>query len=101
MAHARTAKTVRHSSKRERLEARVTKDQKRIIERAAEIRGTTLTDFILVSAQQAATQTIKDFEMLTLRDEARAVFVNALLNPPAPNAAAQAAARRYKEGVGR
>lgn len=101
MAHVQIAKTARHSSKMERLEARVTKDQKRIIERAAEIRGTTLTDFLLVSAQQAATQTIKDFEMLTLCDEARAVFVNALLNPPAPKAAAQAAARRYKEGMGR
>lgn len=85
----------------ERLEARVTKDQKRILERAAEIRGTTLTDFLLVSAHQAATEAIKDFETLTLRDEARAVFVNALLNPPAPNAAARAAARRYKGRMGR
>jgi uncharacterized protein (DUF1778 family) len=81
----------------ERLEARVTKAQKRIIERAAEIRGTTLTDFLLVSAQQAATAIIKEFEMLTLRDESRAVFINALLSPPAPNAAARAATRSYRE----
>ncbi len=55
----------------------------------------------MVSAQQAATETIKDFETLRLRGEAREVFVNALLNPPAPNAAAKAAARRYKQRLGR
>ena len=97
MAPSLTARTPKHSMKMERLEARVTKDQKRIIERAAEILGTTLTDFLLISAQQAATEIIKESEMLTLRDESRAVFVNALLNPPAPNAAARTAARNYRE----
>lgn len=84
-------------AKQKRLEARITRDQKRLIERAAYLRGTSVTDFVLASAQQAATATIKDFEMLSLRDEARQVFVNALLNPPLPNAVAQAAARRYKQ----
>ena|SRR5256885_783792 len=98
MAHNRPVQ--RQSKKEERLEARVTPEQKRIIERAAHIRGTSITDFVLASAQQAATATIRDFETLTLRDQAREVFVNALLSPPAPNAAAQAAARRYKERKG-
>jgi uncharacterized protein (DUF1778 family) len=40
--------------------------------------------------------TIKDFEVLHLRDDAREVFINAVLNPPRPNAAARAAAERYK-----
>lgn len=84
------------SRKQERLEARVTPDQKRLIERAAELRGTTITEFVVVSAQQAATNTIKDFETLTIRDEAREVFIRAVLNPPAPNQAARAAAARYR-----
>ena len=88
------------STKVERLEARVTREQKRMIERAAGLRGTTVTDFVVVSAQQAATETIKDFEALSLRDEAREVFVKALLNPSAPKATARAAARRYKERMG-
>ena len=58
-----------------------------------------MTDFVVASAQQAATATIKDFELLRLDDAAREVFVNALLNPPAPNPAALAAARHYKERV--
>jgi len=97
---AQALRAVRRSKKRERLEARVTLDQKRLIARAAKLRGTSVTDFVVVSAQQAAKETIKDFEMLSLRDEAREVFVNAILNPPAPNAAARAAAARYKEYMG-
>jgi uncharacterized protein (DUF1778 family) len=99
MPHA--LKTTGLSKKWERLEARVTLDQKRLIARAANLRGTSLTDFVVVSAQQAAKETIKDFETLRLRDEAREVFVNAILNPPAPNQAARRAAARYKEYVGR
>jgi uncharacterized protein (DUF1778 family) len=87
----------RQSRKAERLEARLAREQKRLIERAAQIRGTSVTDFVLASAQQAAMETIKDFHMLTLRDKAGEVFVNAMLNPPAPNARARAAARRYKK----
>jgi len=98
MAHSQLAR--RQSKKQERLEARVTPEQKRLIERAAQIRGTSVTDFVLASAHQAATKTIKDFEMLTLRDEAREVFINALLNPPAPSQAALRAARRYKQRMG-
>ena len=86
--------------KQERLEARVTRQQKRLIERAAYLRGTSVTDFVVASAQQAATATIRDSETLSLRDEAREAFVNALLNPPAPNPAARAAARRYKDRRG-
>jgi uncharacterized protein (DUF1778 family) len=88
------------SRKQERLEARVTPDQKRLIERAAELRGTTITEFVVASAQQAATSTIKDFETLTIRDKTREVFIRAVLNPPAPNRAALAAAARYRAEMG-
>jgi uncharacterized protein (DUF1778 family) len=99
-AMAQVSRVQRQPRRQERLEARVTREQKRIIQRAAQIRGTSVTDFLLASAQQAAAETIKNFEMLSLRDEAREVFVNALLNPPGPNAAAQAGARRYKKRMG-
>jgi uncharacterized protein (DUF1778 family) len=67
-----------------------------LIARAAELRGTTVTDFVVASAQQAAVETIKDFEVVSLRDEARDIFVRALLRPPAPNAALRAALRRHR-----
>lgn len=94
------ARTQHHPRKEQRLEARVTPEQKRLIERAATLRGTTVTEFVVASAQEAAANTIKDFEVLHLRDEAREVFVNAVLNPPAPNEAARAAAERYKKQMG-
>lgn len=85
--------------KRERLEARVTREQKRVIERAAEIRGMSLTDFVLACAQQAATEIIREAETLSLRGDAREAFVNALLLPPAPSPSLVAAARRYRSRV--
>ena len=100
MAQALKDRSGSRSRKQERLEARISQDQKRLIERAAELRGTTVTEFVIASAQQAAADTIKDFEVLTLRDQARKVFVNAILNPPLPNQAARAAARRYKAQLG-
>ncbi len=86
--------------KQQRLEARITRAQKRLIERAARLRGTSVTDFVVASAQEAAAAEIKDSESLTLRDKARDVFIAALLNPPGPTSAAQAAARRYRERKG-
>jgi uncharacterized protein (DUF1778 family) len=88
------------TGKEERLEARITAHQKRLIERAAQLRGTSVTDFIVASTQEAATETIRNFEVLYLQDEARDIFVKALLNPPAPNAAARAAAARYRKRMG-
>ena len=101
MAQQQSRGARKASSRLERLEARITREQKRIIERAAGLRGTSVTDFIVVSAQQAATNTIRDYEMMGLRDAAHEVFVNALLKPPAPNAAAKRAARRYRRRISR
>ena len=102
MPHAKALKgpSGPRARKRQRLEARITLEQKRLIAHAAELSGTTVTEFVVASAQQAARDTIKEFEVLTLRDRARTVFVDAVLNPPPPNQAAQAAARRYKAHLG-
>ena len=101
MGQQQARKRRKRPAKLKRLEARITQVQKRIIERAAALRGTSVTDFVVVSAQRAATDTIKDFEMMSLRGEAREAFVNALLNPPAPNAAANSAAERFQRRIGR
>jgi uncharacterized protein (DUF1778 family) len=98
---ARAARVLYGSRKAERLEARVTVAQKRLIERAAGLQGTTVTNFVVFSAQQAAVKMIKELESLSLTEEAREVFVNAILNPAGPNEAALAAARRYGRQMGR
>ncbi len=92
---------VKSVTKRERLEARITREQKRLFLRAANLRGTSLTDFVVASTQRVAQETIKDSEVLSLRGEAREAFVKAFLNPPQPTKAARRAAMRYKAFLGR
>jgi uncharacterized protein (DUF1778 family) len=49
--------------------------------------------------RQAALNTIREHEVLTLNEEAKRVFVEALLNLPKLNEKAIAAARRLKEEI--
>lgn len=74
------------STRVERLNARVSSETKALFQKAASIQGSSVTDFVVNSALDAAKRTIRENEFveLTLRD--RTAFVEALLNPPAPNA---------------
>ena len=85
----------------ERLEARISPAAKELCQRAAIIQGRTLTDFVLNSAVETATRIIRENEFveLTLRD--RIAFVEALLNPPAPNVRLQNAIGRHDQLLGR
>jgi uncharacterized protein (DUF1778 family) len=80
----------------ERLEARVTVEQKQLFERAAALEGRSLTDFVVASAQSAAAEAVARHELLQLSPRDQTVFVRALLKPPAPNKALRAAAARYR-----
>jgi uncharacterized protein (DUF1778 family) len=51
-------------SKRDRLEARVSQEQKELFQRAADIMGLTLTDFTIISLQNAAIEAIQKHEMM-------------------------------------
>ena len=90
----------RQSRKEGRLEAWLNPDQKKLIARAAAMRGTSITEFVVSSAQEAAKQAIMDHEFLSLQDKARNVFVNAVLSSPEPNEAARRAAKLYKQPMG-
>ncbi|GAB4195687.1 MAG: DUF1778 domain-containing protein [Coleofasciculaceae cyanobacterium] len=87
-------------SKIERLEARISKEQKELFQRAADIQGRSLTDFVIASVLDAAKRTIQEHEMMTLSVRDREVFVEALLNPPEPSDELRAAAQRYKQNMG-
>jgi uncharacterized protein (DUF1778 family) len=84
------------STKPERLEARISKEQKDLLQRASALQGRTLTDFVVAAACEAALRTIHDYEILRLGDRDRETFVAALLNPPEPNPALRRAAERYR-----
>ena len=83
--------------KDERLEARITRQQKELFQRAADLQGRSLTDFVVSSLQHAAARTIQEREIMTLGLRDREIFVAALLEAPEPGERLRAAARRFKE----
>jgi uncharacterized protein (DUF1778 family) len=84
-----------------RFDARLNEEQKMIIQRAADLEGRTMTDFVLRSAQAAAERTLQDRAMLILSARETEAFVDAIFNPAEPGAVLRAAARRYRNTVGR
>ncbi len=84
----------------ERLEARVTAEQKALIERAAALEGRTVTDFVLTSVQEAARRTIEDHEIIRLSVRDSQAFVDALLNPREPSARMRERVARYRSVIG-
>ena len=84
-------------TKNARLEARVTLEQKQLMERAASLRGQNLTEFMISVLADAAIQTIKDRELIELTQRDRLAFAEALLNPPPVSERAIADARWYAQ----
>ena len=85
-----------YESKTARFEARITEEQKALFLQAAALGGHhTLSDFIITSAQERAKALVQEYEILQLSRKDRDVFVDALLNPPAPNETLRQAANRY------
>ena len=84
------------ATKDERINVRVPAKVKRVLAHAAEATGRSLTDFIVASAYSAAQRAIEEVERLDLTAKDRAVFLDALADPPAPNKALKAAVRRYR-----
>jgi len=85
-----------HAARLERFEARIRPEEKRSLERAAELCGRNLTDFVMGAAQAAARETIQRYEGMVLSDPRdREAFVSAMLTPPAPTSKLRAAAARY------
>jgi uncharacterized protein (DUF1778 family) len=84
----------------ERLEARVTAEQKSLIERAAALQGRTVTDFVLTSVQDAARRAIEEHNQLALSVRDSEAFVDALLNPQPVNHRLRDTVRRYRARAG-
>jgi uncharacterized protein (DUF1778 family) len=98
----RTAtKTRRGRIRAQRLETRVTAEQKNLIERAAALQGRTITDFVLTSVQDAARRTIEEHQQLELSVRDSKAFVEALLNPRPVNDRLRDTVRRYRAATGR
>jgi uncharacterized protein (DUF1778 family) len=85
----------------ERLEARVTAEQKKLFREAADLQGVTLTDFVVSSVHQAALRALEARHILEVSRKDQQVFVQALLGPAAPNTRLRAAWARQARAARR
>lgn len=89
------------NSTEERLEARISPEQKRLFKEAAALRGVTLTDFVVSSVYEAAVRTLEALHVIELSQNDQRAFVGALTRPPAPKAALRRAWARHSVLSGR
>ena len=80
-----------------RFDARLNEEQKLLIQKAADLEGRTMTDFVLHSAEAAAERTIEKRAMLILTARETELFAHAVLNPPDPGSVLRKAAREYRK----
>ena len=80
-----------------RIEARISPDALEFVRRAADLQGRSVSDFVVVAAQEAAARTIQDAHIMRLSVEDQAAFAEMILNPPEPNAALLKAAKSYRD----
>lgn len=87
------------TEKTSRLEARLPTSVYATLKRAAELKGRSLTDFVVSAAHDAAQRAIEEESLIRLSAEGQRRFAEALINPPAPNAALKRAKRLHLANV--
>jgi uncharacterized protein (DUF1778 family) len=84
-------------SKRYRFELCLNQAQKLLIQRAADLEGRSMTDFVLHSAEIAAKRTIERRATLVFTERETEAFVDAVLSPSNPGSVLRRAARDYRQ----
>lgn len=83
-----------------RFDTRLPKEQKELFEYAANLGGfRTLTEFLIFSAQQQATNIIEKYNIILASSKDQEVFFKAITNPQKPNDKLKKAAIRYNKSV--
>jgi uncharacterized protein (DUF1778 family) len=82
-----------------RLEARLPASVYATLKRAAELKGRSLSDFVVSAAHDAAQRAIEEERIIRLSAEDQRRFAEALIKPPAPNAALKRAKRLHLDHV--
>ena len=85
-----------HELKKERIELRVTPSAKKLIQRAVAVSGLTTGDL----AYEGARRILEEHERMMLVGADREAFLDAVMNPPAPNAKLLAALKRHRKTLG-
>ncbi|MCP4374571.1 MAG: DUF1778 domain-containing protein [bacterium] len=96
MGNISTMSTTAHNT---RLDVRLAGEHKKLIQRAAELLGESISAFTVSTLVHEAQQVVERFALLQLSDRDRDSFLTALDNPPEPNARLRQAARAHVKGV--
>ena len=83
-----------------RLDFRLQSEHKALIERAASVRGQTVTQFAIATLVKAAHESIQQASLTELSARDRDVFLETLDSTAEPNAALKRAAKRYRSQRG-
>ena len=86
-------------AKDDRLQVRLTTEAKTVLQRAANYRHKTVSQFVLTTALAEAEKVIRENEAVALSAADWKVFYDALNNPPAPNAALRKAFAKYQKSA--
>ena len=84
------------NSKEKRIDLRVSQAQKALLERASELKGISLSAYLLSHGLAAAQADIEKHQKLVLSDTDRDLFLQLLANPPQPEKALRSAMKQFQ-----
>ncbi|EPJ2028713.1 type II toxin-antitoxin system antitoxin AtaR [Escherichia albertii] len=82
--------------KKQRIDLRLTDDDKSMIEEAAAISNQSVSQFMLNSASQRAAEVIEQHRRMILNEESWTRVMDTLSNPPSPGEKLKRAAKRLQ-----
>jgi len=82
-----------------RLEARLPASVYATVKRAAELKGRSITDFVVGAAHDAALRAIEEEEIIRLCKQDQLLFAQSLIDPPQPNEALRRAKKLHAKNV--
>jgi uncharacterized protein (DUF1778 family) len=88
------------SAKDNRIDLRVTQAQKELLEKAASLRGVSLSAYTILHLLPLAQQEIAAQEKLVLSDRDRDLFLSKIENPPELNGKLKSAIGKYLDKYG-
>jgi len=93
MSYTKTKSKVKAQA---RFDARLTRSQKELFERAARIKGfKSLSEFVIHTTLEAALVIVEKENTILVSEADKKVFFNALINPPKPNRTLKEASKSY------
>lgn len=84
-----------------RLDIRLKADTKNLIQQAAELKNQTVTQFVIATLSDAASNIVTEYQQTLLSNRDRDSFLRMLDTPPEPNAALRAADKEYRKRLAR